>query len=287
MISSETPTFTLHEAADTLGVHYMTVYRYVRLGVIAATKVGGSWRIEHADLIRFREGDPPPETLEGGGSAPWSQRLESRMVAGDVNGAWSVVEAALASGHSPSEIYVDLLAPALHSIGERWHRGDLAVEDEHLGTAVAHRLVGRLGPRFNRRGRDRGSVIVAMPPGERHGLGLAMLADVLRGSGYAVLDLGPDTPVASLVRACERSEGLLAVCLSAVMDDGFAGLSEMAAAVRESCGKEIVVLMGGAAVTSAEQAAGLGADGWAGDAISAQQRLDEVIGSHGSGSGSS
>ena len=35
---------TLNEAAELLGVHYMTAYRYVRLGFLQATKVGGCWR---------------------------------------------------------------------------------------------------------------------------------------------------------------------------------------------------------------------------------------------------
>jgi excisionase family DNA binding protein len=35
---------TLHEAADRLGVHYMTVYRRVQLGMLPARKVGGTWR---------------------------------------------------------------------------------------------------------------------------------------------------------------------------------------------------------------------------------------------------
>jgi excisionase family DNA binding protein len=35
---------TLHEAADLLGVHYMTAYRYVRLGLLHASKAGVSWR---------------------------------------------------------------------------------------------------------------------------------------------------------------------------------------------------------------------------------------------------
>ena len=35
---------TLHEAAEELGVHYMSAYRYVRLGLLDATKRGGVWK---------------------------------------------------------------------------------------------------------------------------------------------------------------------------------------------------------------------------------------------------
>ena len=36
---------TLLQVADKLGVHYMTVYRYVRTGRLPATRVGGIWQV--------------------------------------------------------------------------------------------------------------------------------------------------------------------------------------------------------------------------------------------------
>ena len=49
------PDLTLHEAAALLGVHYMTAYRYVRLGLLPAAKSGGSWRVTAADLEQFQQ----------------------------------------------------------------------------------------------------------------------------------------------------------------------------------------------------------------------------------------
>ena len=43
---------SLHEAADLLGVHYMTIYRRVRLGILPARKIGGTWLVDRADLER-------------------------------------------------------------------------------------------------------------------------------------------------------------------------------------------------------------------------------------------
>ena len=111
---------TLHEAAEVLGVHYMTVYRYVRLGLLSAAKVGGTWRISRADFDAFQAHDGSEGVTLGGGAhrrAPWAERLESRLIAGDVRGSWSVVEAALAAGARLDDIYSDVLTPALNSIG--------------------------------------------------------------------------------------------------------------------------------------------------------------------------
>ncbi len=87
----------------------------------------------------------------------------------------------MASGLEPGEIYVRVLAPSLHAIGASWQDGAVTIDQEHLASSVATTLIGRLGPRFVHPGRKKGVVIVAMPPGERHGLGVAMLADILTG----------------------------------------------------------------------------------------------------------
>ena len=251
---------TLHEAADALDVHYMTVYRYVRLGLLDAHKSGKQWRVTREALDAFAREGP-----SGGGApdAPWAERLESRMVAGDANGAWSVVEAALAAGHEPGDVYADYLAPALRSIGEKWEHGDLGVHEEHLASSVAARVIGRLGPRFSRRGRPRGTVITAMPPGDDHALSCAMVADMVRSAGYAVLDLGADTPVASLGATVERVDDLAAVCLSVVYDDALSGASDMIATMRDLA-PDVPVYVGGRAIPTESDAEALGADGWAG-----------------------
>ena len=44
---------TLQEAADELGVHYMTAYRYVRLGVMEASKSGGVWQVQRSAVDRL------------------------------------------------------------------------------------------------------------------------------------------------------------------------------------------------------------------------------------------
>lgn len=258
---------TLHEAAEALDVHYMTVYRYVRLGVLEAHKAGKQWRITRDALERFTERS---ESRGPERDAPWAERLESRMVAGDANGAWSVVEAALSAGHSPADVYADYLAPALRSIGDKWQSGELAVHDEHLASSVAARLIGRLGPRFSRRGRPKGTVITAMPPGDDHGLSSAMIADIVRSAGYSVLDLGANTPVESLETTAARTDDLVAVCLSVVYDAALQDLSAMIAVVRQ-VSPGIPVFVGGRAISGADEAADLGADGWAGS-------LDEVAG---------
>ena len=258
---------SLHEAADLLGVHYMTIYRRVRLGILPARKVGGTWLVDPADLERATT------TLErgrrrGGGSHPrasiWRERLQARMLGGDVAGSWQVLEAAMASGFGPSEIYVHILAPSLRDIGESWRSGRVSIEQEHLSSSVAATLIGRLGPRFVHPGRKKGVVIVAMPPGERHGLGVAMLADILADAGYGVLNLGPDTPTDSLVAAIRDAGPLAAVVVSVVDIERRPAAGRLLAAARRER-PSVPRLVGGNAIPDERVALDLGADGWVAD----------------------
>ncbi len=225
MVDPGEPALTLQEAADRLDVHYMTAYRYVRLGVLAAEKSGGTWRVSPEVVeafIQAREtglgdataGARPREGRRGGRRAPWADRLEHRLVAGDARGAWGVIEAAQAAGADVDEVYLDLVAPAMVSIGRRWESGELDVAVEHRASVIAGRLVGRLGHRFLRRGRNRGTVVLGAPAGERHSLPLALLADLLRGAGWDVSDLGSDVPAPSFVLAAARAEQLTVVGVS-------------------------------------------------------------------------
>ena len=123
----------------------------------------------------------------------------------------AVAEAALAGGMEPEPLYLDVLAGAMVSIGDGWHAGTVSVAEEHQATAIMHRLLGRLARNFTRRGRRRGTIVLGAAAGDPHGLPGAFLADPLRGRGFTVVDLGPDTPAEAFVHAATHADGLVAV----------------------------------------------------------------------------
>ena len=73
------------------------------------------------------------------------------------------------------------------------------VADEHLATGIAERSLVRLLDQLRSSpsaGREK--VLLAAPEGERHVVGLRMIADVLDGAGFEVLYLGQDVPCGAL-----------------------------------------------------------------------------------------
>lgn len=256
-------TLSVREAAEKLGVHYMTVYRYVRIGRLPATKDGAEWSIRAADLDSLAQ---QPRTRRGG--ADWESRIYQRLVNGDEAGSWNVIESALASAHDPTSIYTDVLGPAMRRIGAEWAAGSLDIAIEHRASAVASRLVGRLGARMRPRGRHRGTVVLGSPTGDRHSLPLAIVADVLRASGYEVTDLGSDVPDESFQLAVADATGLVAIGIGISVSKAVPAAKRLIRLLRRSIPDDVLILTGGAAV---ESAGAVGSDFHAGNAVEAAE----------------
>jgi excisionase family DNA binding protein len=265
-----TQPLTLLQAADELGVHYMTVYRYVRTGRLPATRVGGTWHVAPADLELVRRvghGGTRKRTTD---RMPSRSRLQARLIAGDETGAWGLLEAALASDMTPEDVLLKLLAPTLRSIGLGWERGDLSIADEHRASAVAARLISRLGARFTRRGVKRGVVILAAPSGEHHAAPVAIAANLLRWRGFEVVELGADTPAEALADIMVREPDIVALGMACTTDAACRAAQRATAIVRRTS-PDVPILLGGAAITDAEHARKLGADVFTGG------QADEVV----------
>jgi MerR family transcriptional regulator, light-induced transcriptional regulator len=263
----------LNEAADRLGVHYMTVYRYIRTGRLPAVKHAGEWRVKPGDVDRLiRRNSVIRESRQ-----TWAtSRMLDRLLAGDEIGAWNVVESALASGAEPAEIHLDLLAPALQAVGERWEKGSIGVGDEHRASVVARRLISRLGPQFNRPGRKRGVVLLGAVAGERHEIPGTMVADQLRGAGFEIADLGADTPPESFVSEARKLEPV-SVLISVTGASHEEAVAETVAALRLETDRP--VLVGGAAVPDERAALALGSARWTGlDARQVVAVVKELLG---------
>jgi len=272
-------TMSLNEAAELLGVHYMTAYRYVRTGRLRAERVDGKWRIEVADLqeLEHRPLHAPGAPIPAGER---EARLRARMVAGDEQGAWQVIEDGMTSGLEPGQIYTDLLVPVMARLEIACAEGDASTADVQLATVVATRIVGRMGPRFARRGRTWGTVVVGMCAGDGHGISSSVVADLLRGERYLAMDLGADTPTGAFVDASLRADRLVAVLIGvsvAGLDDQVA--QTVGAVIDAGC--RVPVLVGGTAIRDARHARVLGADGWMGpdptSAVRAVLTIDEDV----------
>lgn len=174
--------------------------------------------------------------------------------AADAPGAFRVAAGALAGGMTIPGLYQRVIAPAMHEVGELWSKGALTVADEHLATALTHRVLAALRPPVwvgvgseDDSGVSKGRVMLAAVEGEQHVLGLRMAADVLEDAGFETIYLGADVPVGALLQALDSlSPDLLA--LTATMPELAPELDQVAAAVRRTHPR-LGLLVGGQAAS--------------------------------------
>jgi excisionase family DNA binding protein len=264
---------SLHEVAEILDVHYMTAYRYVRLGILPARREGRSWRIRRDDLDDFvAKGEPRTER----GQADWADRFFNRVLAADEAGAWGVIEAALSSGMTIPDVYPALLSPTMRRIGDLWSADELDIATEHAASEVAARIVARLGPRLARRGVRRGTVVLGSTATELHSLPLAMATDLFRASQFDAIDLGAYLPPDSFASFVAETDDLVAVGIGVTTPGQEDEIGKTLAALRSVT--DVPIVIGGYGVDEAV-ALELGADGWADTGEGAVELVEALLSS--------
>ncbi len=170
------------------------------------------------------------------------------------------------------ETLVEVVHPVLQDVGQGWADERLSVAQEHLVTAAIRARLERL--LADARGGVRGVAVLACAPGERHELGLLMLAVLLRADGWQVAYLGADTPLEDALDFARTIDARV-VCLSAAAAERVDELAPALAGVRMPEGSALV--LGGAGVTR-QRAAAVGAvyvDGDLRRAVAALRALGE------------
>ena len=223
-----------------------------------------------AEAARLATAEPAPAPLPGselrGGEL--AQRLLDALQRFDEPAANAILDEALAALTIDAVIEVVVL-PAMREIGERWAAGDTSVAQEHFATSV---LRGRLLSVARNWGAGGGShALLACPSGEHHDLGLVAFGVVMRGRGWRITYLGPDTPVDTVAMAAEALDPDVVV-LASLEQSCFERAAEEVAALSA---RRPVVLAGAGA--DAELAERLGARALDPDVVRAGAALDSSI----------
>jgi methanogenic corrinoid protein MtbC1 len=194
--------------------------------------------------------------------------------------ARSFLTAKLDGGTSVPSLCLSLLAPSARRLGEMWS-DDLC--DFAQVTIALGRLQGLLRglavglPNFADAGPAGRSALFAAAPGEQHTLGLAMVRDFFRASGWDVWNQTPDDPQALLDLLRTSRFDLLGLSIGSERHaDALAGLIARARVV--SMNPRLRVLAGGPLLLlQPELASRLGADGTADDARHAILVADKLL----------
>lgn len=241
------------------------VRQELRSGVSAST----AWQ----RVVQARERRPASGTMRG------TEHLRDRLV--DALVAFQPIAARelLAEAHAiyPVErVLLEVIQPCLIEIGERWHRGEVTITQEHFASNLLRdRLVALCSfysPRI-----DAATIMVGAGPGDLHDIGALMLAVVLRSDGHNVIYLGQNLGLEHLSTALQQARPRL-LLLSASRLETARGLAEVAPLLAAMPPPRPLFAFGGRAFAGNPDAAvRIGGTYIGGDVGEARARIEELL----------
>ena len=200
-----------------------------------------------ADQLRalLAEETGSPENGPGEGGGP---ELLHRLLEATTRLDGQELERLLRRGtlHQGAAVAIErVIVPFLHEIGLRWHRNELNPAHEHLASAVVQRTLHWVLEGTNPPA-DAPGIVVASLQGERHELGLQIVAAVASGEEWRVIFLGTDLPIATIASATAQS-GARVLAISLVSTDATKSVVANLRTLREALGPTVTILVGGSA----------------------------------------
>ena len=198
-------------------------------------------------------------------------RSAAAVVEGDPDATVEGVKVAIAAGLAPMEIIDGALVTGMRTVGEKYASGEYFLPNLIVSANGMKQAMALLEPELKARRehlKSAGTVVIGTVRGDIHEIGKSLVATMLAANGFEVHDLGVDVPIDTFV-ARVRDTGANLVGLSALLTTTMHGQKDVIEALSKAgLRQQVKVMVGGAPVNRA-WADGIGADGWAQDAVAA------------------
>jgi 5-methyltetrahydrofolate--homocysteine methyltransferase len=206
------------------------------------------------------------------------QELFNSIMEGDVAGTEAGVNQALEAKDDPAEILNQGMIAAMREVGRLFEEGEYYVPEMLIAARAMQAGLVILKPHLVESGIEpSGLVAVGTVKGDLHDIGKNLVAMMLEGAGFAILDLGTDVAPEKFVAAI-KDDGADVVALSALLTTTMPSMKVTIEAIDAAGLRENVkILVGGAPVTQ-DYADQIGADGFAPDASGAVAVAESLLG---------
>jgi 5-methyltetrahydrofolate--homocysteine methyltransferase len=186
------------------------------------------------------------------------------VLAYDEAQAKSLTQAELDAGTDIETILNEGLISAMDEVGKKFSEGDLFVPEMLMAAQAMKAGLGILKPHLaSDSAANKGTVVIGTVKGDLHDIGKNLVAMMMEGAGFNVVDLGVDVDADKFVAAA-KEHGANIVALSALLTTTMPAMEATVNAVKEA-GLAAKTIIGGAPVTKA-YADQIGADGYSDDA---------------------
>lgn len=195
--------------------------------------------------------------------------LYNAVLTGDLKSAVEVTRESLSAGVDPQQLVTEQMIPAMDEVGRRFEANEYFVPELLISARAMKGALELIRPLLAERGIEPvGRVLIGTVKGDLHDIGKGLVAAMLEGGGFDVIDLGVDVaPEKFVAQAQEKSADIIAV--SALLTTTMTGMKSVVNAVAEAGLKDrCKVIVGGAPVTQ-NFANSIGADGYSNSAAGA------------------
>lgn len=192
--------------------------------------------------------------------------LKDMIAGGRLPQAQKVVSDAVAEGMNPQEIIDGPLVKGMEEIGEKFEKGQAFVPNLLLAARAMKGCLEILTPLMKDGcATTLGTVVIGTVKGDLHDIGKNLVASMLEGCGFKVVNLGTDVSARKFIDAVRENDARI-VCLSALLTTTMTYMKEIVDAfVAEGLRDKVRIMVGGAPVNAAF-ASRIGADGYSSNA---------------------
>lgn len=205
------------------------------------------------------------------------QDVYNSVLEGNMAGAAAGVKAALQAGVAPAEILNQGLIAAMTEVGRLFEAGEYFVPEMLIAARAMKASVAILKPKLVEADiKPLGKVAIGTVKGDLHDIGKNLVAMMLEGAGFEIIDLGTDVPAEKFVHAVKEQQANF-IGLSALLTTTMPAMRTTIEALKASGYRDkVAVMIGGAPVTQ-HYADEIGADIFAPDGPSAARKAKEAL----------
>ena len=201
--------------------------------------------------------------------------LYEAIFKGKLPEAKAAVQAQLEAGEGPQEIIDNNMVPAMEAIGKEFAEGRAFVPNLLLSARAMKGALEILKPLMQAENTTTlGTIVIGTVKGDLHDIGKNLVASMLEGRGFKVINLGADVSKEKFIEAAKENNADI-ICLSALLTTTMGYMKEIVDAVR-AAGLNIRIMVGGAPL-NAEYAAQIGADGYSSNANEAVDLAKQLV----------
>ena len=204
------------------------------------------------------------------------QAISENLQKGKAAEVEKLVQAAVDEGVNVGEILETGLIGGMSVIGEKFKKNEVYVPEVLIAARAMNQGMKILEPLLAAAGvKPIGRVAIGTVKGDLHDIGKNLVAMMLKGGGFHVIDLGIDVDAPKFVEAV-KEKGAKVVALSALLTTTMPQMATVINALKDAGLSDVKVMIGGAPVTQS-YADEINADGYAPDAASAVETARALL----------